>query len=151
MIKTRVDLLKSSMRGGIFPLNPNAIDRSRILRSATSTVESTARTSVSNVSSNNNHGNGSAATSDNKPGGSDHRDHDGQATSGVLNSSRSSVSSFNYQSPISTLDQVLQVLNDDRDESDGNVFDGDVYIDDDDDDFVLTNVSIRSSKRREVS
>jgi hypothetical protein len=143
------------MRSSIFPLNPNAIDRQRIFRSTNCDIDANANATISHTHSDNVHGKSSDIIGDTTFGSSDRRQRDDQFTIDVIDSSRLSNSFPNYQWAISTLDQVLQVLNENSDQHDVNKEEesshgdssgnDDDQDDIDDDDFVPTTIHFRSS------
>jgi hypothetical protein len=145
------------MRSSIFPLNPNAIDRPRIFRSANCDIDANANATISNTHSDNVHGKSSDVIGDTTSDSSDRSQRNDQVTIDIIDSSRSSNSFPNYQSANSTLDQVLQVLNENSDQHDVNEEEesshGDSSGNDDDqddidyDDFLPFTVHFRSSNQ----
>ena len=110
-IKTKTNMVKSFMKAGVFPFNPNAIDRSRILRSSASSAAN--QSAAANLTGNNDQtsmtilGSTSAAIVDNRD------------AMPADQSNLHSISSFqSSREAISALNQVLRQttsFHDDRD------------------------------------
>ena len=126
-VKTKTNLVKSFMKAGVFPFNPNSIDRSRILKTNTHTTTSS-NISIT-MSSGHLTGSGIGASSSSVVNSYD-QTMSNQTLLSNDNSSKSSDSGFvSYRDAISTLDRVLAETmssdgNDDEDDDEDFVPDG---------------------------
>ncbi|CAF1530307.1 unnamed protein product, partial [Rotaria sordida] len=133
------------MRTGIFPLNPQSIDYSRILKNNESVINSS-NTTTTNTTNNNSMNNSSVpvnfVSSNNNHSNTD----DDSSNINTFSSFNNAASSFaSSQEAISTLDRVLQetiILNNSDDEID----DDNKSDNDDDEDYVPTGSTSASSK-----
>ncbi|CAF4189075.1 unnamed protein product, partial [Rotaria sordida] len=136
-IKNKNNIIKSFMRTGIFPLNPQSIDYSRILKNNESVINSS-NTTTTNTTNNNSMNNSSVpvnfVSSNNNHSNTD----DDSSNINTFSSFNNAASSFaSSQEAISTLDRVLQetiILNNSDDEID----DDNKSDNDDDEDYVPT-------------
>lgn len=145
-IKAKTNIIKSFIKAGVFPFNPKAIDRSRILKNSTSINTSSSNT-FSNTSDTSNidlTSNPSTSSSYRTLDESNHAIHIDQPITNIISSPQLRISSFSSsQEAISALDRVLQETKsyDSNDDND----------DDDEDEDYLPNKSISTSSTTVLS
>lgn len=149
-MKNKTNVIKSFMKAGIFPLNPNAIHRSRLINRSTSN-----NTSSSNIQTNSdqNHIQSSSDHVDTSNDGNDvTTDH--RQVNNTTSSSHPQYSTFTTsRTAIDALDEVLEstVCNDDDDDGD------DDSSEDSSDEEYMMNQSTKNcstkkkSRKREIS
>jgi hypothetical protein len=149
-VQTRTNLVKPFIKSGVFPFNPNAIDRSRILKKYTSTITSSSNINNSNDVSNNaqidtNHiiDNSRMSIHPNPTVIENHSMNDDSSSSSVVTSfatSSDAISSLNRILQYTTFDQ-----NDykDDDDSDDNDYEEDLVSNED-----VSSISISKSSSK---
>ena len=116
--KTKTNLVKSFMKAGVFPFNPNSIDRSRILKTNNNIAKSSS--SISTTMPTVNPDNSSSEGGDISPINTNHRITSDQLSMPNNTFSKSSKSGFSSShEAISALDQILQqTVSNDNDDDD---------------------------------
>jgi hypothetical protein len=136
-IKTKTNIVKSFIKAGVFPFNPNSIDKSRILKNCTSinTSSSNTFTNTSNASNHDQSIHPSASSSCRTLDNNSHANNSHQPITNTISSPQLGISSFSSShEAISALDRVLE-------ETQSN----ESNDDDDSDEEYLPNKSISTS------